>query len=1131
MIRAVTTRRRLSMSAGSVAVARSRVAYSACRCFATGAFDKWGGTVERNGHEEISETLDYWGRSYTFKISSIGKFADGAIFAQYGDTAVLNTVVSERQDMGAEGKGFMPLTVDYREKRFAIGEIPGSWNKKEMFNPDTEILVARKLDRSIRPMFDNGFFYDTQVISTVYAYDGMNSPDVVSINGASLALQCSDIPWKGPLAAVRLGMVDGAYVVMPTVEELARSDFDLLYVGTQNACVMIECEANQVHEREIAAAMGHAHKMIQPIIEFQKDFARRRGNKKFTRKLTAPSKELMKAAMEIGKESADEMWTKQRPRSKADRGRLQHQFTSNLYKDLANKFPHEQPLVLNIAATKVLENSVRDLSINTNTRVDNRQSNDLREVYGRQGVVPVVHGSSFFGRGDTQALCTTTFGGVRDSKKNLNSIYKEAEKHFFLHYDFPPYSVKETGRVGGINRRMVGHGALAEKALLPVVPKLKALTMAEARVVVKKVDAALKEEEARKHRLVLTESTNLTVVPGEDAKTVDESKDEKSVGVFRRFFSFLFKQNKGGDDVSEDALPKQVAAPAPAAPPVVEESVASPYVHLEDAQFPYSVRVTSEVTASDGSSSMATVTGATIALLDAGVNIKDPVVGVSMGLVTTRDERNMINWQNYKIITDILGFEDYFTDMDFKCAGSKKGLTAIQLDMKTPGIPWKILGEALMESRDVRLEMLLKLKDTLVLQPKRSNVKRRVLVEVEPEITSAGEIIGRRRQNISEMQEETLRRLGSDIAGTSTDPSTIVDFDVSRDGEYVEVIGDSDAVVFEGLKVLVEYCTPMEVGKKYSGKIIRVIDDLGVVVSVGLGKEGFLHKSRITSANVDDGELEKYVQLDDDVDIIVDEVVEETGRARFSLVTMKEGIGPSKRSSGAGRPRYNESSNGRRGRTDHSSGPRHNGSNRNNHRRKREDDLSKSAKQAKDNKSAAPMSRKKLLDSAQEMQAGTPPALNESTDGQVKQQQRRNDRSQSAETSANAKNSKRNTNAKVNRRQHRRPVGKNTKDRARGPGDRRRGRPSTSGGDQQFKSQVNRMVSALGSYDSSDSRQGGGQASGSKGTLKGVAPHLPPAVPTGDSKKVSRDGKNKSTGEGASNDSGKRGFFGTIFKA
>ena len=873
------------MRAGGFVARNRTVGRFIQRSFGSDDGDKYGGAVFSDSNEEITETIDFWGRPFTFKISSIGKFADAAIFAQYGDTAVLNTVVAERQNKGLEGKGFMPLSVEYREKRFAVGEIPGSWNKKEMFNTDHEVLTARKIDRSIRPMFQQGFFYDTQVISTVYAFDGLNKPDVVSINGASLALQVSDIPWAGPLAAVRLGRINGEYIVQPTLEEMKESDFDLLYVGNRNKTVMIEVEANEVPESEIGSAILHAHKMIQPLVRFQEDFRNRQGSEKWSRKLTVPRDRVLKRAMDFGGPVAKGAWKKERPRSKAARGQMQHQISNEIRRQLQRDFPDENPLELGIAATKVLEKSVRDLVLNDSVRVDNRGLGDLRELYGKQGIVPVVHGSGFFSRGDTQSLCTVTIGGVKDRKRVFNTIYGDHVQDFFLHYDFPPYSVKETGRVGGINRRMVGHGALAEKAMLPVIPKIKALPLHEARAIIAEIENSMKAKKETVH-IETAKRTETRVVVTE----------EPNKGIFSRFVSWLFPSSEEPEEAVEGEKEEPKTVESNVAEEASEASGTDAYTPLDNAQFPYCLRVTSEVTASDGSSSMATVTGATVALLDAGIPLKRPVVGISMGLVTPDVQKNEYP---YEIITDILGFEDYFTDMDYKCAGSSRGITAIQLDMKRQGIGPSILKEALEKSRDVRLEMLVRLEDSMKLKTKKENVQQRVLLEIDEEVRSAGEIIGRRGENLRKMEETVRMHLAqknkgksqpkrtqgerSWLASSSNNDECPVTFDVSRDGEYVEISSVSREAMFEGLKVIVDYCTPLETGKLYSGKVVKMLDDMGAVVEIGPGKDGFLHISQVTGGFLTGEDMNKYLWEGADVEVEVSSINDSTGRVKLKL--------------------------------------------------------------------------------------------------------------------------------------------------------------------------------------------------------------------------------------------------------
>ncbi|XP_072907131.1 polyribonucleotide nucleotidyltransferase 1, mitochondrial isoform X3 [Hemitrygon akajei] len=531
------------------------------------------------------------GSSRKLEISTgkLARFADGSAMVQLGDTSVMVTAVSKTKPTSSQ---FMPLVVDYRQKAAAAGRIPTTYLRKELGYTDSEILTSRVIDRSIRPLFPSGYFYDTQVICNLLAVDGINDPDVLAINGASAALALSDIPWNGPIGAVRVGLVDGECVINPTRKEMALSTLNLLLAGApQSQVVMMEAAAANILQQDFCHAIKIGVKHTQQIIQAIQQLARKHGNSKRTpQKMFIPSREIVEAARQLASEKICEVF-KDFTHDKISRDDAINKIRLETEEQLRAKFSDVEPYDIMEAFNVVSKEVFRNIIMNEYIRCDGRDLRSLRNIHCEVDLYKPLHGSALFQRGQTQVFCTVTFDSIESSVKTdliTTLISGVKEKNFMLHYEFPPYATNEIGKLIGQNRRELGHGALAEKALKPVIPE----------------------------------------------------------------------------------------------------------------EFPFTIRVTSEVLESNGSSSMASVCGGSMALMDAGVPVSAPVAGVAVGLITKTNPENPANIEDYRLLTDILGIEDYYGDMDFKMAGTSKGITALQADIKLAGLPLKIVMEAVQQASE-----------------------------------------------------------------------------------------------------------------------------------------------------------------------------------------------------------------------------------------------------------------------------------------------------------------------------------------------------------------------------------------------------------------------------------------------
>ncbi len=684
------------------------------------------------------------GNQIIIDTGKLAKQADGAVTVRLGETIVLVAAVAASK--AKAGQDFFPLTVDYREKAAAAGKFPGGYFKREGRPTEKEILTSRLTDRPIRPLFPKGWFNEVQVQSLLLSADGENDSDILSIVGASAALTVSDIPWDGPLGALRIGRVNGQFVANPTHSQMRDSDMDIIYVGNTSDVVMFEGAAKEITEAEFMAALKFGHDCCQPLIQAQKDLAARGGKKK--RNITVsvvPDDILTEAKRLAGERMVPALLTHQ----KLEREVAVKNLTDEIGVKLVEKFGAEKVTdnVLKEAFYYIQKETVRGLIMKDGKRLDGRGFEDIRPISCEVGMLPRAHGSSLFSRGETQALALVTLGTTEDAQEFDSYTGGETQKKFILHYNFPNYSVGETGRISGPGRREIGHGALAERSIEPMLPL----------------------------------------------------------------------------DI-----------------------------------YPYAIRVTSEILESNGSSSMATVCGGTLALLDAGVPLIRSVAGISIGICTEHDDVDKIS--AYKLLTDIIGWEDGFCDMDCKIAGTEKGITGFQLDLKLRGLPHNIMSEALEKARLARLSILKTMAATLA-EPRKEMSQyapRIVQVKINPE--KIGALIGPGGKNIKRLVEESGCEINID------DDGTVNIYSVSAEGMKIA----REAI--EGMTA------EAETGKIYRGKVVT-IKEFGAFVEFLPGKDGLVHISELANFRVK--QTEDIVKMGDEIWVKC-LGVDEKGRVRLS---------------------------------------------------------------------------------------------------------------------------------------------------------------------------------------------------------------------------------------------------------
>ena len=659
----------------------------------------------------LKESIKVGARELVVETGKVAKQADGSVVIRYGDTMLLVTAVSARTPR--EGLDFFPLTVEYRENTYSAGRIPGNYFRREGRPNEKEVLTARLIDRPCRPLFPDGYKNETQIVGTVISADADNDPDVIAITGASCALYLSDIPFENPIAGVRIGLIDGKYIINPTYDERRESELNLVVAGTEEAIVMVEAEASEVEEKIMVEALMLAHKEIKRLCLWQKELYKALEISKREFETPAVNEEL---ATEIEKNYGQKL---REALDTTGKDKLaSYAAVDELKKEVIDSYPEDQPET-RAAAGKVFsylkEKVFREDILGNRRRPDGRKFSEIRPITCEVGWLPRVHGSSLFTRGETQAIVTTTLGTKMDEQYMDDLEKGEVKRRFLLHYNFPPYSVGETGRFGSSSRREIGHGNLVRRALEAVLP--------------------------------------------------------------------------------------------------------------DETDFPYTLRIVSDITESNGSSSMASVCGGCLSMMDAGVPLKRPVAGVAMGLV--------MEGNRYAILSDIAGAEDHYGDMDFKVTGTSEGITALQMDIKVGGINAMILQEALEQARKGRLHIL-GIMEKAIAEPREDispYAPRIITMHIHPD--KIRDVIGKGGSVIRALTEETGAKI-----------------DIEDDGTVLIATADGKAAE-EAIARIKAITAEAEIGETYLGTVSRIVD-FGAFVEIIPGLDGLLHISEISDRRVKD---------------------------------------------------------------------------------------------------------------------------------------------------------------------------------------------------------------------------------------------------------------------------------------
>ena len=690
------------------------------------------------------------GRKLVIETGKLCGLTNGSVLVKYGDTVVMVNVTASKEPK--EGIDFFPLSVDYEEKLYAVGKIPGSFQKREGKPSDKAILTSRAIDRPLRPLFPKDFRNDVVVVATVLCVEQDNSPEVAAMIGASAALSISDIPFGGPTAAVNVGLVDGQIVINPTEAQREVSDLTLTVAGTEEKVAMIEAGANEVSDETMLEAIKRGHEEIKKICKFISSIKEEIGKPKFEYKSFAVDHELydfmeqnftekMKVAVqEVDKDTRDN-----------NVAVLSEEIVSAVTEKIGEEEAEERKQEIGEAIYKLEKKCVRDMIFYEHKRVDGRALDEIRPLSCEVGILPRTHGSALFTRGQTQVMSVVTLG-MMSEEQELDGIDNETAKRYMHQYNFPAYSVGEARPSRGPGRREIGHGALAEKALVPVIP----------------------------------------------------SKEE----------------------------------------------------------FPYAIRVVSEVLSSNGSTSQASICGSTLALMDAGVPIKRPVAGISTGLVT-----NPENPDDYVMLTDIQGLEDFFGDMDFKVGGTEKGITAIQVDIKVDGLSYKIIEEAFTRTRKARQYILDEIMKPQIAEPREEISKYAPhIVSTQIKVEKIKDVIGKGGETINKIID-----------------ATGVKIDIEEDGQVMIYSADQDKA-YQALDMIEDIVREFEVGQIYYGTVTRTTT-YGAFVDIGGGKEGLVHVSKISKERVKN--VEDFVKVGDKVPVKVIDI-DEQGRINLTMKDLVE---------------------------------------------------------------------------------------------------------------------------------------------------------------------------------------------------------------------------------------------------
>ncbi|GAA3010760.1 polyribonucleotide nucleotidyltransferase [Tetragenococcus solitarius] len=695
--------------------------------------------------KQVFETT-WGGRPLQVEVGQLAKQANGAVLVRYGDTVVLSAVVASKE---AKGTDFFPLTINYEEKMYAVGKIPGGFIKREGRPSTDATLTARLIDRPIRPMFAEGFRNEVQVTNTVMSVEQDCSPAMAAMLGSSLALSISDIPFDGPIAGVEVGRVDGEYILNPTVEQHEKSDIDLTVAGTSEAINMVESGAKEVTEADMLGALMFGHAAIQELVAFEEEVTASCGKEKMEISLLQVDEDLQKTIYDAYYQTMKTAVLTEEKLAREDEIENVKETVKQAYENQIDELEEEEAQHLANEVAQIAEDLekdvVRELITIDKIRPDGRKIDEIRALSSEVGLLPRVHGSGLFTRGQTQALSACTLAPLGEHQV-IDGLGVEESKRFIHHYNFPKFSVGSTGRAGSPGRREIGHGALGERALAQIIPS---------------------EEE-----------------------------------------------------------------------------------------FPYTIRLVAEVLESNGSSSQASICAGTLALMDAGVPIKAPVAGIAMGLVS--------DGENYTILTDIQGMEDHLGDMDFKVAGTKDGITALQMDIKIQGITEQILREALAQAKQARMEILQQLTSTIA-QPRQelsSYAPKIEMISIDPE--KIKDVIGK----------------GGDVINGIID-ETGVKIDIDQEGNVS--IASSDAeMIKKAVSIIKDLTKEIKPGEVYLGKVVR-IEKFGAFVNIAKGKDGLVHISQIANERIN--KVEDVLHVGDEVLVKVTEI-DKQGRINLSRKAM-----------------------------------------------------------------------------------------------------------------------------------------------------------------------------------------------------------------------------------------------------
>ena len=685
---------------------------------------------------EKTYTMDLAGSQLKVTIGKVAEQANGACLVQYGDTVVLVTATASSKPR--EGIDFFPLSVDYEEKMYAVGKIPGGFIKREGRPSEKATLSARLIDRPLRPLFPEGYRNDVHIVATVLSVDQDHSPEIVAMIGSSIALSISDIPFDGPTGSVEVGFIDGKYIINPNEEERNNSRINLSLAGTESAIMMVEAGAQEVSEAEMLEAILEGHEVIKEICKFTNEITSEIGKEKAEYEVFKADEEIVSQVKEYGKNLLVDAIRQKDKIVRVEKTEAAKDDIREHFKDLMEENAKDVEAALEeIEVTEVRRGILED-----ERRPDDRKLTEIRPLSSEVGVLPRTHGSGLFTRGQTQVLSIATLGAISEEQV-IDGLGDDKPKRYIHHYNFPGFCVGDTKPSRSPGRREIGHGALAERALIPVIP---------------------------------------------DSET-----------------------------------------------------------------FPYTIRVVSEVLSSNGSSSQASICGSTLALMDAGVPIKAPVAGIAMGLI---EEKGVI-----KILTDIQGLEDHFGDMDFKVAGTREGITAIQMDIKVEGIKKEILEVALERAKVARFEILDHLATTI--EKPRAELSKYApiihMISIDPE--RIGEVIGAGGKIINKIIEQTG-----------------VKIDIDDDGR-ISILSESDERAKEAIAIIEDIVKEIEVGEVYTGKVKKIVK-FGAFVELKKGTEGLLHISEIAHERTNN--VEDVLKVGDTVEVKVIDIAEDTGKISLS---------------------------------------------------------------------------------------------------------------------------------------------------------------------------------------------------------------------------------------------------------